>query len=201
MGTTGRVLVLALIVTLSLVGLPLPVHAGGEEPPITLRGRSLNPGPLSELLYARLPEAASPLLEQAKSRINGLLQDADGEPLGDRRVELEPLSEQLTRIEAVERRVHVTTDANGAFSFVGLDPGRYEVRHRVDGDTVASGQIELAAGANQVHNLTLPEENQGLSKGAKILIGVSVAVLVVAVVGGATCLFCDTFGEMGAGEF
>ena len=49
-----------------------------------------------------------------------------------------------------------TTDANGAFSYVGLGPGRYEVQYRVGGEVVStSGPFDLAAGAMQVNGVTL----------------------------------------------
>ena len=47
-----RISALALVVTLSLVGLPLSAQAGDEEsPPVTLNGRSLVRSPLSDMLY------------------------------------------------------------------------------------------------------------------------------------------------------
>ena len=196
METVRRISALALVVALSLVGLPLPAHAGGEELPITLSGRFLDRGPLSDLLYARLPEAVASFLEQARGQLSGVLQDADGQPLADQRVELlliglviaggyeRPSSEESLRLQA-------TTDANGAFSYVGLGPGLYEVQYRVDGDVVASSsQIELAAGAAQARNITLPEESPGLSKGAKIWMGLGVGLMALVVLGATTCLFC-----------
>ena len=173
MGIVRRISALSLVVTLALVGLPLPAQAGGEEsPPITLNGRSLNPGPLSGLLHARLPEAVAAFLEQADGEISGVLQDADGKPLANQRVELDS--------SVRTGRLITTTSANGAFKYTGLGPGRYEVQHQMGGETVVrSGQLDLVAGEMQLTGITLirlAEEKKGRSRGAKIAVIAGVAV-------------------------
>ena len=60
-----RISALALVVTFSLVGLPLSAQAGDEEsPPVTLNGRSLVRSPLSDMLYGRVTKVAVALSEQ-----------------------------------------------------------------------------------------------------------------------------------------
>ncbi len=65
MRTVRRISALALVVTLSLVGLPLSAQAGDEEsPPVTLNGRSLVRSPLSDMLYGRVTKVAVALSAQ-----------------------------------------------------------------------------------------------------------------------------------------
>ncbi len=65
MRTVRRISALALVVTLSLVGLPLSAQAGDEEsPPVTLNGRSLVRSPLSDMLYGRVAKVAVALSAQ-----------------------------------------------------------------------------------------------------------------------------------------
>ena len=145
-----RILVFTLVVTLSSIGIPLLAHAatGEESPPLTFNGR-----PLSELLHGRATGAPFPLpalLQQGDGQISGVLLDQGGQPLADRRVELSrPRSEG-------EGRLVETTDADGAFSYTGLGPGRYEVLYRVDDEVRArSGPIDLAASAMQVSGVSV----------------------------------------------
>ena len=78
---------LALVVTLTLVGIPLPAHAaGGESLPLMLKGR-----PLSQLLSRTAVGDPLPLasfLEQETGQINGVALDGDGQPLVDHSVRL-----------------------------------------------------------------------------------------------------------------
>ena len=170
MGLVRRISALALAVTLSLAGIPLPAHAGEESPPLTLNGH-----PLSQLLNSAAsgdPFGLAGLLEQETGQISGVLLDEDGQPLADQRMELD--SEGPFRL--VE-----TTDANGAFSYTGLDPGRYEVQYRVDGDIVArSERLDLAAGARQEITLSLPKlgapENSSWVRRHPVATGVLIGV-------------------------
>ena len=87
MGTVRRISARALVVTLSSIGVLLPAHAAGEESPsLTLDGL-----PLSQLLNRTATGDSLPLsglLRQSDGQISGVLVDADGQPLADRRVEL-----------------------------------------------------------------------------------------------------------------
>ena len=85
MGLVRHTSALALVVTLSLVGIHLPAHAGEESPPLTLNGH-----PLSQLLNSAAPGdlfRLAGLLEQETGQISGVLLDEDGQPLADQRVE------------------------------------------------------------------------------------------------------------------
>ena len=74
-----------------------------------------------------------------------------------------------------------TTDANGAFSYTGLGPGRYEVLYRVDDEVRArSGRIDLTAGAMQVSGLTVLSEPAANDMGIAEQIGNTLLVIVVA---------------------
>lgn len=56
---------LTFVVILFLLGLPLAAQAGGEEPAVTLNGRSLERGPLFDTLYGQRPNASLALSKQA----------------------------------------------------------------------------------------------------------------------------------------
>ena len=188
MGLMHRILVFTLVVTLSSIGIPFPAHAasGEESPPLTFNGR-----PLSELLHARATGTPFPLpalRQQDDGQISGVLLDEDGQPLADRPVEL---------ASRLVPRLVTTTDANGAFSFTGLGPGRYQVRYRVDNAVVARSElIDLAAGAMQANGLTVAElaENSGRSLGEKIAIGAAIgAGVYTAVVGISLLIWALTY--------
>ena len=92
MGLVRRTSALALVVTLSVLGIPLPAHAGEESPPLTLNGH-----PLSQLLNRAAPgdpfRLAGPLVQET-GQISGIVSDSDGQPLAN-------LTVQLTRIVVV----------------------------------------------------------------------------------------------------
>ena len=122
MGLVRQTSAFALVVTLSVLGMPPPAHAGEESPPLTLNGQ-----PLSQLLNSAVhgdPFRLAGLLEQETGQISGVLQDEDGQPLTDQRVELASSDGPL--------RLVATTDAKGAFLYTRLGRGRYEVLYRVD---------------------------------------------------------------------
>jgi hypothetical protein len=91
------------------------------------------------LLSTVIPPAA--LAQDVDGEISGMVVDAAGKPLVGQRV-------QLRRPRAQgPGQVVVTTGANGAFTYTGLGPGRYEVELVREGRVVTrSGPIELAAG-------------------------------------------------------
>ena len=178
-----RISALTLVLTLSLIGVPLPAHAAdGESPPHTINGL-----PLSRFLNRTATgDPLVGLLGQETGQISGVLLDEDGQPLADRRVELDrPSSEG-------QGRLAVTTDTNGTFLYTNLGPGRYEVQYRVDDEVVAtSGRLDLAAGAMQMNVISIapppPEEPvsdpnwwQRRSTGAKvgIMAGLGFGVLI-----------------------
>ena len=84
MGLVRHTSALALVVTLSLMGIPLPAHAGEESPPLTLNGH-----PLSQLLNGAAPGdpfRLAGLLEQETGEVSGVASDSEGQPLADRTV-------------------------------------------------------------------------------------------------------------------
>ncbi len=137
---------LALIVTLSVTGIPLPAHAG-ESPPLTFNGR-----PLSQLLNRAAtgdPFRLAGLLEQETGQISGVALDGEGQPLADHSVQLTKIvmvggnrGEQLSRT--------ATTDAEGRFSFTGLGASEY-LLEVMSGDAVlANAPVTLTEDAMQV---------------------------------------------------
>ena len=148
-----RVSALTLVLTLSLVGIPLPAHAAGDEPPALAGDRTLifRGQPLWQFFYAPPGDRSrASVVEQPDGQIRGVLRDGDGQPLAARPVQLSrPRSEGPGRLT-------VLTDSTGAFSFPGLGPGRYEVQYRVDDEVIArSEHIILVAGAMQVTGITV----------------------------------------------
>ena len=123
-----RISALTLVLTLSLIGVPLPAHAADgllveitrssvfygsrrlrdESPP----HRRSNGLPLSRFLNRTATgDPLVGLLGQETGQISGVLLDEDGQPLADRRVELDrPSSEG-------QGRLAVTTDTNGTFLY------------------------------------------------------------------------------------
>ena len=150
--TLGRYRILrTAVVTVLVMGMPLPSSAAGEEEVGVPRHRGLtiNGRPLSQLLNATVvARDAFPLaglLEQGSGQILGLALDTAGHPLADHAVELRSVSEQGEPSAPVVATT--TTDANGRFFFPGLGRGRYTVALRFDERVIAtSGPIALAEG-------------------------------------------------------
>ena len=154
MGLAYRIVVFTLVLTLSLVGIPLPAHAasGEESPPLTFNGR-----PLSELLHGRAAGAPFPLpalRQQAAGQISGVVVDEDGRPLVEHAV-------QLTRVFSISgnRAEQISgtgmTNVEGGFSFSGLQPSDYEIKVLVADAVIASAAVTLVPGAMQVRGVTI----------------------------------------------
>ena len=70
-----------------------------------------------------------------------------------------PVTVQLKR-PGTTGRLRVTTDADGAFTFTGLPPGRFEIEVVVDGKVIGtSGPLELSAGAMVVSGVTVGRDD------------------------------------------
>ena len=97
-----RMSALILVITVSVIGMPLPAGAAGEEDVEVAWHRALtfNGRPLSQFLGAATPRrAAFPLaafLRQESGLILGVALHAEGQPLADHAVELWSLSERAT---------------------------------------------------------------------------------------------------------
>ena len=184
MGIVGRPTALMLVAALSL---PVPVPAAGEESaPVTLNGRSLSAGPLSGLLQGQVLGTAEGVWRQSEGRISGVLQDETGRPLANQRVELARPSRDGSG------RFVTTTDIRGAFSYVGLEPGRYEVLYRVDGEIVArSGPLDLVAGAMQLSGVAL-RADPGRGRGLHPAVWVGIAAAAIMAAAALTCFVADT---------
>ena len=161
-----RISALTLVLTLSLVGIPLPAHAAGDEPPAVAGDRTLmfRGQPLWQFLYAPSGKRSrASVVEQTDGQIRGVLLDGDGQPLAAQPVQLSRPS------RSGPGRLTVLTDATGAFSYTGLGPGRYyEVQYRVDDEVIArSERIILVAGAMQVTGITVPPPAQEPSSAGK----------------------------------
>ena len=144
---------LALVVTLSPLGIPLPAHAADRgSPPLTFNGR-----PLSQLLKRTAfnrPFPPTRFLEQETGQISGVALNGDGAPLAAHPV-------QLKRIRILEKGLQgeqvvgtVTTNPNGGFTFTGLAAGEY-LMEVIVADAVASVSATLVAGAMQVSSVAV----------------------------------------------
>ena len=100
MDIVRRVSALTLVVTLSLIGIPLPAHAAGEESPrLTINGHAL-----SQLLNRTAPGDPLPLaglLGQDTGQISGVALDEDGQPLAAQAVQLKQVFTSATAEEIV----------------------------------------------------------------------------------------------------
>ncbi len=143
-----RMSALILVSTVSVIGMPLPAGAAGEEAVEGAWHRALtfNGRPLSQFLGAATPRrAAFPLaafLRQESGLILGVALNAEGQPLADHAVALRSLSERATAPPVVAT---TTTDATGGFSFPGFRQGRYMVNLRAGEQVIATtGPVSLA---------------------------------------------------------
>ena len=86
-----RMSALALVVTVSTLGIPVPAHAADDESTVVSGDRTLtfHGQPLWELLNAP-PGGLSiaSFVEQAEGQISGVLLNRDGQPLADQPVAL-----------------------------------------------------------------------------------------------------------------
>jgi carboxypeptidase family protein len=81
------------------------------------------------------------LAQELNGQISGVVVDAAWKPLANQRVELRKLRRQGPA------QFVTTTDANGAFTYKNLRPGRYEVELIIEGRAVArSRPVELSVG-------------------------------------------------------
>ena len=146
----------------------------------------LSAGPLSGLLQGQVLGTAEGVWRQSEGRISGVLQDETGRPLANQRVELARPSRDGSG------RFVTTTDIRGAFSYVGLEPGRYEVLYRVDGEIVArSGPLDLVAGAMQLSGVAL-RADPGRGRGLHPAVWVGIAAAAIMATAALTCFVADT---------
>ena len=85
-----RVASLTLVVTLSLIGIPLPLHAADDESPPS-RILTINGLPFSQVLNRTAPGdplALAGTLAQDTGQISGLALDGEGQPMADHTVRL-----------------------------------------------------------------------------------------------------------------
>lgn len=174
MGLARRILVFTLILTLSLIGIPLPSYAatGEESPRLTFNGR-----PLSELLHGRATGAPFPLpalRQQDDGQISGVAVFAEGRPLVDHVVQLRRIL-TVSRGRAEQIVGKGTTDTAGGFSFTGLQANDYLVEVLSEGVVVASASVTLAEGAIQVSGvIAAPASEGGQFLGPKAMIALIV---------------------------
>ena len=156
MAMVRRLSALALVVAMSLVGLPIPAHAA-EESPVVSRDRvlTIQGQPLSQLRNLRPGRLSfGNVLAQEDGQISGVALDGEGEPLAEQTV-------RLTRIVMVggQRGEQVggtaMTDGAGRFSFTGLRASDYLVDVVRGDEVVASASATLADGAMQVSGVTV----------------------------------------------
>jgi len=193
--TVRRLSVFVLVLTLSLIGIPLPAHAAAEEaPPITLNGR-----PLSQLLNRAVtgdPFPLALLLGQDTGQISGVAMDREGQPLAERTVHATRVfTIANTGERATQNAGTTTTDAAGQFSFTGLRASDYLVEVLSGDEVVASESLTLSEGAMQLRGISVsqsPSDEGGMSTAAKTAIGAGVvAGIALALIGtGVICITC-----------
>ena len=111
----------------------------------------------------------------SNGQIGGVALDRNGQALADHAVQLKrghPARRQLA--------ADTTTDAEGQFSFTGLNPGRYAVEIVADGKVIAtSADLTLSARAMVVNGITVsqPDEKTWVGRHPRLLIGIGVGVL------------------------
>ena len=191
MGFFRRVSVLTLVITLSLIGIPLPIHAADDESPPS-RILTINGHALSQLLNRTAPGdplALAGTLGQETGQISGVAVDGDGQPLAAQAVRLKRVFTSLG--DRAEVSGSDTTNADGAFSFTGLQASDYLVEMLVDDQVIASASLTLAEGVMQVGGVTLSQPEEGGRRvGLWLGIGAGVAGLLLFM---GTCLNTDCF--------
>ena len=186
MGIVRRVSAFTLLVTLPLIGIPLPAHAAEESPPLTFNGR-----PLSELLNRAVmgdPLPLSGLLDQETGQISGVAMDREGQPFVEHTVRATRVVTQ-GRTDAQQVAGITATDAAGQFSFTGLQASDYLLEVLVGDEVVASTPTRLVEGAMQVNaiNLQSAPESGGLHPAAQIAIAAGIGVTLTFLVLFAVC--------------
>ena len=152
----GRVSALTLIVTLSIIGMPLLAHAEGDETPLAPRRLTIQGRPLWQLRTSTPGGfVLTGLPGQDTGAIRGVAVDAGGQPFAEHRV-------RLTRVFTVgERRAEqVTTsrtDPQGQFSFTELAPSDYEIDVLRGSDVIVSALVALTASMMVVEGLRVTE--------------------------------------------
>ncbi len=162
---------LALVLSLSIIGIPPPAHAGGEEsPPLTINGL-----PLSQVLNRTAlgdPIPLAGLLGQETGQISGVVVGPEGEVLTGHSVQVKRITGGSGggRMELVVGTT--TTDAEGRFSFTALEPNDYRVEVLNGDDVIGDTFLTLAAGAMQTEGIRVATGAPGWwgrrSTGAKV---------------------------------
>ena len=116
------------------------LNAQIDRSPMTKAGRAAI---ALVLLLIAIPIAAA----QAFATLSGTLVDTTGAPLPGAAVVLTSPERQS--------KYEVTTTPTGAFQFVGLPAGAYEIEARVPGFSSAHDKVSLAAGQSLQHKLEL----------------------------------------------
>ena len=201
MGMVRRISALALIVALSLIGIPLPAHAAGEEsPPLTINGHLLSQV-LSRTAFGD-PIPLAGLFGQETGQINGVASDREGKPLAEHTVRATRVFTLAnTATEATQSAGTTTTDAAGQFSFMGLQASDYIVEVLSGEEVVARASVTLAEGAMQASGISVappaaePESEPGWwsrqSTPRKVLLGVGIFFGAIFVYG----IACTTSGS------
>ena len=188
MGTVSRFSVFVLVLTLSSIGIPLPAHAAEDSPPLRFNGY-----PLSQLLNRAVtgdPFPLANLLGQETGEIRGTAMDGEGQPLAEHTVHATRVSAVGNRGERAAQRVGITTtNAEGQFSFTGLQASDYLLEVLVGDEVVASTPTTLVEGAMQVNAITLQSvpESGGLHPAAQIAIAAGIGVTLTFLVLFAVC--------------
>ena len=178
-----RILALTLAVTLASMGVPVPVNAAGEQEQPLARNRmlTLNGRPIRQFISTTHRSRDAFLfrgliqVRPSNGQIGGVALDRNGQALADHAVQLKrghPARRQLA--------ADTTTDAEGQFSFTGLNPGRYAVEIVADGKVIAtSADLTLSARAMVVNGITVsqPDEKTWVGRHPRLLIGIGVGVL------------------------
>ncbi len=111
------------------------------------------------------------LLEQETGQIDGVAVDDDGQPLAHHTVQAKRVTGNSSGARAELVVGTTTTDAEGRFSFTGLEPNNYRVEVISDDEVIAVASLTLAPGAMQVSSVTFTAtDSGGLSRGQWIAI-------------------------------